>query len=170
MSESLLGSRLLPYHHPPTQHNEGEFFGVEYLYRQAGREFNSEDSTPDDIIDEMDEGFVDESVVAAPSISEDLLTVGVRAPADEEEEDDDDDDDNDDDDDDEGADDDDESDQVCSYIYSANELCITQHVTISMTGPVPPQQIPLPPQQPPVPPQQPPVLQWTPEGYLDGRR
>ena len=117
----------------------------------------------------MDEGFVDESVVAAPSISEDLLTVGVRAPADEEEEDDDDDDDdNDNDDDDEGADDDDEPDQVRMYIYSANELCITQHGTISMIGPVPPQQLPLPPQQPPVPPQQPPVLQWTPENTWMG--
>ena len=81
MSESFFGTRMLPHHHIPTQHNEGEFFGVEYLHRQAGREFVfSQDSTStDDLVDEMDEGFVDDSM-AVPSISEHLLVVGVRAP------------------------------------------------------------------------------------------
>ena len=61
---------------------------MEYLYRQAGKEFVlSEDSTPidDAIEDSMDEGFVDNSV-EAPSISEDLLMIGAGAPDDEEEE------------------------------------------------------------------------------------
>ena len=83
LSESLLGTRLLPYHHAPTQHNEGEYFGVEYLYRQAERQFVfPEDSTPDDF-DNMDEGFEGDSM-GAPSNSEDVLTVGVRAPKEEE--------------------------------------------------------------------------------------
>ena len=65
-------------------------FGVDYLYRQAGRAFAiSEDPTPseDDFTDEVNEGFVDNSAEAT-SISEDMLTVGVGAPAngDEEEE------------------------------------------------------------------------------------
>lgn len=65
---------------------------MNYLYKQARRAFFvSEDSTPsdDDLTDEVDEGFVDNSM-EAPSISEDLLTVGAGAPDDEEEEDDDD--------------------------------------------------------------------------------
>ena len=72
----------------PTQYNKGESFGVDYLYKQAGRAFViSEDFTPneDDLTDEMDEGFVDNSVEAS-SISEDLLTVGVGAPANDDEE------------------------------------------------------------------------------------
>ena len=90
LSESLLSRRLLPCHHAPTQLNKEESFGVDYLYRQAGRAFViSEDPTPseDDLTDEVDEGFVDNSA-EAPSISEDMLTVGVGAPAngDEEEE------------------------------------------------------------------------------------
>ena len=89
MSESFLGRRLLPYHHAPTQHNEGEYFGVEYLYRQAGRRFIiSDDSTPnDEITDEVDEGFVDEStMLLSSSVSEHLLTVGVGTTEEEEEE------------------------------------------------------------------------------------
>ena len=85
LSESFLGSRLLPYHHAPTQHNDEEFFGVEYLYRQAGRQFSIlEDSTPvdDAPIDEVDEGFVDNST-ATPSTSEHLLTVGAGTPQEE---------------------------------------------------------------------------------------
>ena len=78
LSESFLGTRLFPYHHTPTKHNEGEFFGVEYLYRQAGREFDFT-STEDDALDEMDEGFVDDHM-AVPSASEHELTVGVGAP------------------------------------------------------------------------------------------
>ena len=56
LRESFFGTGLLPYHHIPTQHNEGEFFRVEYLYRQAGREFVFlQDSTStDDLIDEID--------------------------------------------------------------------------------------------------------------------
>ena len=88
LSGSFLSTRLLPYHHAPTQYNEVEFFGVEYLYQQAGRQFVlSEDSTllDDGVVDEMDEGFVDESM-AAPSISEHLLTVGAGALGEEVEE------------------------------------------------------------------------------------
>ena len=29
LSKSLFGTRLLPYHHIPTQHNEGKFFGAD---------------------------------------------------------------------------------------------------------------------------------------------
>ena len=83
----MVGSRFLPYHHAPTQHNDEEFFGVEYLYRQAGRQFSIlEDSTPadspvdDELIDEVDEGFVDNST-GAPFISEHLLTVDHDAEA-----------------------------------------------------------------------------------------
>ena len=51
---------------------------MEYLYRQAGREF---DFTPteDDELDEVDEGFVEDHM-AVPSTSEHELTVGVGAP------------------------------------------------------------------------------------------
>ena len=83
LSESLLGTRLLPYHHAPTQHNHGEFFGVEYLYVQAGLPFSYTPVSSDDEI-EMDEGFVDQSMTAS-SISEDVLTVGAGAPGEEEE-------------------------------------------------------------------------------------
>ena len=80
---------MLPYHHVPTQHNEEEAFGVEYLYKQAGRRLElSEDSTPIEEgfdNDDMDEGFVDEST-SAPSMSEHVLTVGTGAPEEEEEE------------------------------------------------------------------------------------
>ena len=38
-SKSISGRKLLPFHHTPTCYNEGEMFGVAYLYRQAGREF-----------------------------------------------------------------------------------------------------------------------------------
>ena len=81
MREPFFGTRLLPYHHIPKQHNEGEFFRVEYLYRQAGREFVfSQDSTStDDLVDEMDEGFMDDNM-AVPSTSEHVLLVGVGAP------------------------------------------------------------------------------------------
>ena len=56
--------------------------------QQAGRQFVlSEDSTPldDEVVDKMDEGFVDDSM-AAPSISEHLLMVGAGAPGEEVEE------------------------------------------------------------------------------------
>ena len=69
---------MLPYHHTPTKHNEDEFFGVEYIYRQAGREFDFI-PTEDDVLEEMDEGFVDDHM-AVPSASEYKLTVGVGAP------------------------------------------------------------------------------------------
>ena len=86
MSESIFDRRLLPHHHTPTEHNEGEYFGVEYLYRQAGREFVlSQDSTLNDdseLLDNMDEGFIDDSM-AAPSMSEHEMTVGVEAPGEE---------------------------------------------------------------------------------------
>ena len=80
LSESVLGRKLLPYHHTPTQHNDTEAFGVEYLYKQAGKEFDlatCEDPTQgDDIMldDETDEGFEDSSIALA--ISEDIETIG----------------------------------------------------------------------------------------------
>ena len=52
---------------------------MEYLYQQAGRQLViPEDNTlkDDEIMNEMDEGFVDEST-ALSSISEHPLTVGV---------------------------------------------------------------------------------------------
>ena len=79
LSESLLGTRLLPYHHVPSQHNAIEYFGVEYFYIQAGRQFVYTTSPADDeMLDELDEGFVDESMI--------VLTVGAGAPGEEEEE------------------------------------------------------------------------------------
>ena len=57
---------------------------MEYLYVQAGLPFSYTPVSSDDEI-EMDEGFVDESMTA-PSISEDVLTVGAGAPGEEEEE------------------------------------------------------------------------------------
>ena len=62
---------------------------MEYLYRQAGRQFViSDDSTPnDEITDEVDEGFVDESTtLLSSSVSEHLLTVCVGTTEEEEEE------------------------------------------------------------------------------------
>ena len=65
---------------------------MEYLYRQAGRQFIiSDDSTPNDEItdevDEVDEGFDDESItLLSSSISEHLLTVGVGTTEEKEEE------------------------------------------------------------------------------------
>ena len=70
LSESLLGTRLLPYRHTPTQHNNSEFFEVEYLYGQAA---GGSLSPPQQM---MDEGFVNESM-RAPSIPEHVLMVGV---------------------------------------------------------------------------------------------
>ena len=89
MSNSLLGTKLLPYHHAPTKHNDVEFFGVEYLYRQAGRQFVYPTTDEEVVVDGTDEGFVDESTIA-PSISEDVLTVDAGAPGEEEDDDDDD--------------------------------------------------------------------------------
>ena len=40
------------------------------------------DSTPTDLVDEMDEDLVDDTM-AVPSISEHVLTVGVGAPGEE---------------------------------------------------------------------------------------
>ena len=86
LSKSLLGTRLLPYHHAPAQHNDGEFFGMEYLHVQAGRQLVYTPSPVDDeMLDEMDKGFVDESMIA-PSISGHALTVGAGAPGEEQEE------------------------------------------------------------------------------------
>ena len=49
--------------------------------------FSQDSTSTDDVVDEMDEGFVDDSM-AVPSISEHALTVGVEAPGVEEQEDD----------------------------------------------------------------------------------
>ena len=64
LSEAIIDSRLLPYHHAPTEHNEAEVFGVKYLYKQAGQGFiYGQDSAPmHESVDEMDEGFIDESM------------------------------------------------------------------------------------------------------------
>ena len=80
LSDSFFG---IPYQHTPTEYDKGKFFEVEYLYRQAGREFVfSWDSTPTDLVDEMDEDLVDD-IMAVPSISEHVLTVGVGPPGEE---------------------------------------------------------------------------------------
>ena len=81
LSESILGRQLLPYHHVPTQHNELERFGVEYLYQQAGRDLGSDLTQADDITldDDADEGFEDFSVTALVSMSEHMGTFGTGA-------------------------------------------------------------------------------------------
>ena len=56
-----------------TKFNKG-VFGVEYLYCQAGSESNSKDFTLHDIMNEV---FVDERIVVAPSIFKDLLIVSI---------------------------------------------------------------------------------------------
>ena len=48
--------------------------------------FSQDSTSTDDLVDEMDEGFVDDSM-AVPSISEHVLTVGVGAPGVEEQDD-----------------------------------------------------------------------------------
>ena len=64
LSESILGSKLLPHHHPPTESNEEELFGVSYPYHQAGweLEFTEDNMTAQEKHDEkaVDEGFIDE--------------------------------------------------------------------------------------------------------------
>jgi len=89
LSEAVLSKKLLPHHNPPTQHNSMEYFGVEYLYRQAGMELlvtegstSQENSTPEEDVDGLDEGYVDESL-QAPSTSEHLMTISVEAPQEE---------------------------------------------------------------------------------------
>ena len=128
---------------------------MEYLYQQAGREFVlSKDSTPtddvieDDLINELDEGFVDNSV-EAPSISEDLLTVGAGAPDDEEEEEEGDEDDDD--------DDDDEEEEVCIVSITYNHCIRLMPLLVVPSGP--------PPGVPPLS-----MSPQTPEGYLAGTR
>ena len=89
MNKSFLDRRLLPHHHAPTQYNKREYFGVEYLYRQAGRQFVISDKSTanDEIRDEVDEGIVKKSTtLLSSSISEYLLTIGVEITEEEEEE------------------------------------------------------------------------------------
>ena len=40
LSEAIFSNELLSYYHAPTEHIQ-EAFGVEYPYRQAGKEFSS---------------------------------------------------------------------------------------------------------------------------------
>ena len=112
LSTSLLGTKLLPYHHAPTEYNVGEFFGVEYLYRQAGREFTYTISDEEMLADNMDEGFVDDSATS-PSMSEHVMTVGAGALGKEEEEDEEQDEEN--------------EDEVCMILH----VC-TYHLTLSL--------------------------------------
>ena len=71
---------MLPYHQVPTQRNEIETFGVEYLYQQAGRDLDLDLTQVDDItLDDTDEGFEDLSVTALVSMSEHMETFGMRA-------------------------------------------------------------------------------------------
>ena len=53
LSESVHNKKLLPSYQPPAQYT-GEFFGVEYLYRQSGDELITGDI---DIAAQIDEGF-----------------------------------------------------------------------------------------------------------------
>ena len=73
--------QLCKYHHVPTQHNEIERFGVDYLYRQASRDLDLDLTQADDITldDDADEGFKDLGVTALVSLSEHMETFGMRA-------------------------------------------------------------------------------------------
>ena len=59
LSEAIFSSELLSNHHAPTEHTQ-EAFGVEYPYRQAGKEFSSSRlqqkifTAMDDIMDKID--------------------------------------------------------------------------------------------------------------------
>ncbi|XP_065905191.1 uncharacterized protein [Dysidea avara] len=73
-------SKLLPHHHAPMCHHEGEYFGVEYLFRQAGgtlpsmEEIEQNDKDDEDATeDNTDDGFVDENGIS-PIQEQDLLT------------------------------------------------------------------------------------------------
>ena len=55
LSESVLKKKVLLTYWPPAEYTV-EFFGVEYLYRQSGREFMTGDI---DLISQIDEGFED---------------------------------------------------------------------------------------------------------------
>ena len=59
MNKSILGSKLLPLYHTPTGYNEGELFGVSYLYHQADMELElseknltSKEKEDDELTDE----------------------------------------------------------------------------------------------------------------------
>ena len=80
LSESVLGRKLLLYHHVSTQHNKIERFGMKYLYWQAG--YLDLDLIQADYItldDDTDEGFVNLSVTALVSMSEHIGTFGAEA-------------------------------------------------------------------------------------------
>ena len=76
LSELVLGRKLLLYHHVPTQHNEIERFGVDYLYQQASRDLDLDLTQDDDITldNDTDEGFK-----MSVSMSEHMETFGMRA-------------------------------------------------------------------------------------------
>ena len=82
LSESILGNKLLPHHHEPTQCNDEELFGVSYLYRQAGREleFTEDNMAAQEKSDEraVDEGFIDDNS-ESPPLSEEIVMDGVEA-------------------------------------------------------------------------------------------
>jgi len=78
LSESILGSKLLPNHHPLTESNEEELFGVSYLCHQAGREleFTEDNMAVQEKHDEkaVAEGFIDEGTGReTPYIAEEIL-------------------------------------------------------------------------------------------------
>jgi len=84
LSESILGSKLLPHHHPPTESNEEELFGVSYLYHQAGRklEFTEDNMGAQEKHDErtVDEGFIDEGTGSeTPYLAEEIVMDDVEA-------------------------------------------------------------------------------------------
>jgi len=71
------GTRLLPYHHAPTSHNEGE---RDYLFHQAGQLLSFQDlhkayGGDDDDNSELNEGFVDHNADSPLSQEQDLLMV-----------------------------------------------------------------------------------------------
>ena len=81
LSQSILGRKLLLYHHVPTQHNEIERFSVDYLYQQASRDLDSDLTQADDITldDDKDKGFKDLGVTALASMSGHMETFGMEA-------------------------------------------------------------------------------------------
>ena len=81
LSELVLGRKLLLYHHVPTQHNEIERFGVDYLYQQASRDLELDLTKAGDITldDDIDEGFEGLGVTTLLPMSEHMETCGIGA-------------------------------------------------------------------------------------------
>ena len=53
LSESIFGKTVFSHYQPPSEYT-GEQFGVQYLYQQTGRSFNT---TEDQLDSQIDEGY-----------------------------------------------------------------------------------------------------------------